>query len=98
MKREIKIVIEYSNNWGSKIKDSGFNVTVVYELLPNGDVIIIDKYSRRNRETMIEELHLRSIEKNVIVDKYKGDNLKLTLINDWYEINKNYKTLHFNRF
>ena len=98
MKREIKIVIEYSNNWGSKIEHSGFNVTVIYELLPNGDVIIIDKYSRRNRETMIEELNLRSIETNVIVNKYKGDNLKLTLINDWDEINKNYKTLHFNRF
>lgn len=97
MKREIKVVIEYNNSWGSKLNNE-FNVTVVYELLPNGDVIIIDKYSRRNRETMIEELHLRSIEKNVIVNKYKGDNLKLTLINDWDEINKNYKTLHFNRF
>ena len=75
-----------------------FNVTVVYELLPNGDVIIIDKYSRRNRETIIEELHLRSIEKNVIVNKYNGDNLKLTLINDWDEINSFYKTLPFNRF
>ena len=97
MKREIKVVIEYNNSLGSKLNNE-FNVTVVYELLPNGDVIIIDKYSRRNRETMIEELHLRSIEKNVIVNKYKGDNLKLTLINDWDEINKNYKTLHFNRF
>ena len=47
---------------------------------------------------MIEELHLRSIEKNVIVNKYKGDNLKLTLINDWDEIKGNYKTLPFNRF
>ena len=97
MKREIKVVIEYNNSGGSKLNND-FNVTIVYELLPNGDVIIIDEYSRRNRETMIEELHLRSIETNVIVNKYKGDNLKLTLINDWDEINKNYKTLHFNRF
>lgn len=71
MKPIIKIIIEYNNSWNLIPEHRGFNVIIVYELLPNGDLVIIENITRKHKEFMIEELHYRDFEKQNLSMQYK---------------------------
>lgn len=94
MKPVIKIIIEYNNSWNLIPETRGFNVIIVYELLPNGIICILENITRKPKEFMIEELHYRDFEKQNLSMQYKE--AEFILINQWegYGNNSNRPNRH----